>query len=110
MREPQKIVAAIDIAAAMRGALANQFDRHKATGRDEDVLMIELGRMFGPFLRWQDARPSVVGRLVESVRSVHAGLKSQHTPDAAEAVRELCPESTAETANGDSEESNPTVQ
>ena len=94
----------------MRGALADQFDRHKATGWDEDVLMIELGRVFGAVLRWQDARPSVVERLVESVRSVHAGLKSRHTPDAEEAVRDLCPESTAASTSIDSTEGNPTVQ
>lgn len=101
MRDPRKIVAAIEIASAMRGELADQFEKHKSTGWDDDVLMIELGRALGTVLRWQDARPSVVEHLVESVRAVYAGLKTTQTTAVDVAVRELCPKSTVEATNGD---------
>ncbi len=110
MREPAKIVAAIDIATSMRRALADEFERHGSTGWDEEVLQVELGRLLGFVLRWQDARPSAIERLVDTLRSVHAGLKSGHAPDATDAVRELCPQSDAGTGSGAAADGSPPIQ
>ena len=102
MREPARIVAAIEIATAMRHALADELERHRSTGWEDDILMLELGRVLGAMLRWQDARPSAVDHLVDSIRRVHAGLNSLQTPDPEEVVRELCPEASAEAGSADS--------
>lgn len=95
MREPAKVVAAIEIATSVRHALADAFERHQSTGWDEDILQAELARLVGFVLRLRDARPSALQHLVEMLRSVYAGLTSPHTPDASDAVRKLCPQATA---------------
>lgn len=110
MREPAKIVAAIEIAMAVRGALADALDRHRATGWEEDIVLIELGRILGAVARLQDARPSGVEQMVDSVRRVYAGLSSHQTPDAEVLVRELCPESSTESEHSDLARGDATVQ
>lgn len=104
MKEPARIVAALDIASAVREALADALQKHRTTGWEDELLLFELGRTLGAALRWQDAPPSAVEQLVDSLRRVHAGLISPHPPQADEVVRELCPETRAEVGGG------PTVQ
>ena len=109
MREPVKIVAAIEIASAARHALADALERRGPAGWDEDVLLVELGRAYGAFLRAQDCRPSQIEQLVDSLRSVHAGLASPSAPDAERIVRELCPQAGVEPAPKDATDG-PTLQ
>lgn len=110
MKEPAKVVAAIEIAKFVRNALADAVECRQSTGWDDEVLSIELGRILGAMLRWQDARPSVVEQAVASLRRVHVGLMSHQTPDAEEAVREFCPQTHAETGSGAPVGGSPTVQ
>lgn len=110
MREPARIVAAIEIALSVRSALADALDRHRATGWEDDILLIELGRILGAVPRLQDAPPSAVEQMVDSLRRVYAGLNSHRTPDAEDLVRELCPESSAEGGPRDPAGGGATVQ
>jgi hypothetical protein len=92
MREPAKIVAALEIAALAREALDGGTKRHESAGWDDDVLFLELGRLVGSILRWRDARPSEVEHLTDTLRRVHAGLLTHRAPEADEAVSALCPQ------------------
>jgi hypothetical protein len=110
MREPERIIAAIDIAMSVRNALADALDRHRTSGWEEDVLLIELGRVLGAVPRFQDVRPSAVEQMIDSLRRVYSGLNSHRTPDAAELVREMCPESSVQAGSGDAAGNKATVQ
>lgn len=110
MKEPKQIVAAIDIATRVREAFEAGTKRHESDGWDDDVLLIELGRVVGAVVRWRDARPSEVERLVDTLRQVHAGLMSHRTPDAEEAVSILCPQDSPEAESGEEAGDSPTIQ
>ena len=109
MREPAKIAAAVEIAGAVRRTLAEELERRREAGWEDDILRYELGRAVGALLRWEDTRPSGVEHLVEALRRAHAGLMSPQTPEAEDVVRELCPEAAAE-AGGAPGAAGPTVQ
>ena len=100
-REPARIVAAIEIVASVRRALADEIERRQSPGWDEEVLLVELGRTLGAFLRANDTRPSSVEQCVESMRRVHAGLVNPQSPDAESLVRDLCPQSSVEPGRKD---------
>lgn len=110
MMEPKKIVAAIEIATQVREAIETSTNRHESEGWDDDVLLVELGRVVGGVARWRDARPSAVDQLVETLRQVHAGLMSHRTPDAQEAVALLCPQASPEADSGKEAGDSPTIQ
>ena len=109
IREPAKIVAAVEISAAVRRALVDAVERRGSIGWDDDVLLVELGRVFGAFVRAHDCRPSQVEQLVDSIRSVHAGLAAPQSPDAERLVRELCPQAGVEPGR-ESTKPGPTLQ
>jgi hypothetical protein len=110
MREPTKIVAAIEIAAQVREAFEAGTKRHESAGWDDDVLLVELGRVLGAVVRWRDSRPSDVDQMVDTIRRVHAGLMSHRTPDADEAVSMLCPQTSPEAESGSKAGDGPTIQ
>jgi hypothetical protein len=101
MREPAKVVATVEIANAVRDALADGMERHRSTGWDEGILLVELGRTMGALLRFQDDPPSSVERFVDAMRRAYSGLLGSSIPDAEDLVRELCPEATPAAASID---------
>ena len=103
MRDPARIVAATEIAAQVRAALEDGGARHESSGWDDEVLLLELGRLVGGALRWRDASPSGMEQVVDTLRRVYAGLMSHRIPEAEEVVAALCPERSgdAHAAGGD---------